>query len=197
MQIRSGTEIIEHPSPGQRVVVAGFGEQAQWLRNGDAHPEVRLYLGSQTATASHSPTPATGSCRSLPDPLPQRTPACVGPATPRPGAHPRTPPRPRRLRPRRWSSSPPRHNHSEHHAAHHRVGSTLRHLSTRKMQPTFVACSTERPVARRRKAVGHMAIPPTTGPGSQSATIPVGACGRWATPAQHGAHCNVPVPAGQ
>ncbi len=37
MQIRSGTEIIEHPSPGQRVVVAGFGEQAQWLRNGDAH----------------------------------------------------------------------------------------------------------------------------------------------------------------
>jgi deazaflavin-dependent oxidoreductase (nitroreductase family) len=58
-------EVIDHPSPGQRVVVSGFGEHAQWLRNIDAHPEVRLYLGShrpRQATAQRLQPEAAAAC---------------------------------------------------------------------------------------------------------------------------------------
>lgn len=38
-------EIVGHPSPGTYVVVSGFGEQAQWFRNIQANPRVRVYIG--------------------------------------------------------------------------------------------------------------------------------------------------------
>jgi deazaflavin-dependent oxidoreductase (nitroreductase family) len=58
-------EVIERPSPRQWVVVSGFGEHAQWLRNVDAHPEVRLFLGSQRprrATAQRLQPEAASAC---------------------------------------------------------------------------------------------------------------------------------------
>ena len=46
-------EVVDQPSPGRYVVVSGFGERAQWLRNVSANSHVRVYL------ASHKPMPAT------------------------------------------------------------------------------------------------------------------------------------------
>ncbi|WP_420112407.1 nitroreductase family deazaflavin-dependent oxidoreductase [Pseudactinotalea sp.] len=51
-------EVIGHPLPGRYVVVAGFGERADWLRNVRAHPEVRVSVGrlrSAPATARELP----------------------------------------------------------------------------------------------------------------------------------------------
>lgn len=45
-------EIIDHPGASRYVVVSGFGARAQWLRNVEANPQVRVYL------ASHKPAPA-------------------------------------------------------------------------------------------------------------------------------------------
>jgi deazaflavin-dependent oxidoreductase (nitroreductase family) len=39
-------EVIDHPSAGRFVVVAGFGERAQWLKNVRHNPRVRVYIGS-------------------------------------------------------------------------------------------------------------------------------------------------------
>lgn len=39
-------EVVDHPAPGRYVVVSGFGDRAQWFRNVAAHPQVRVYLGS-------------------------------------------------------------------------------------------------------------------------------------------------------
>lgn len=41
-------EIVDHPAPRRYVVVSGFGDRAQWLRNVVANPEVNVYLGSRT-----------------------------------------------------------------------------------------------------------------------------------------------------
>ncbi len=38
--------------PGRYVVVSGFGGRAQWFRNVEANPQVRVFL------ASHKPAPA-------------------------------------------------------------------------------------------------------------------------------------------
>jgi deazaflavin-dependent oxidoreductase (nitroreductase family) len=38
-------EVVAHPSPDRYVVVAGFGERAQWLRNVRADPDVRVSVG--------------------------------------------------------------------------------------------------------------------------------------------------------
>ncbi len=46
-------EVVDHPAPHRYVVVSGFGTRAQWFRNIEANPSVRVYL------ASHAPTPAT------------------------------------------------------------------------------------------------------------------------------------------
>lgn len=48
-------EVVGHPTPTRYVVVAGFGDKAQWLQNVTADPHVRVQLGS------HAPRPATAS----------------------------------------------------------------------------------------------------------------------------------------
>ena len=45
-------EIVDRPSPGRYVVVAGFGRRAQWFRNVEANPQVRVYLGSRAPVAA-------------------------------------------------------------------------------------------------------------------------------------------------
>lgn len=46
-------EVIDQPRPGVYVVVSGFGERAQWLRNVKDEPSVRVQIGSRR------PVPAT------------------------------------------------------------------------------------------------------------------------------------------
>ena len=46
-------EVVGHPSPDTYVVASGFGRKAQWFRNIQANPRVRVYAGS------HAPRPAT------------------------------------------------------------------------------------------------------------------------------------------
>jgi len=45
-------EVVDHPAPGSHVVISGFGTRAQWFRNIQANPQVRVYL------ASRKPAPA-------------------------------------------------------------------------------------------------------------------------------------------
>lgn len=45
-------EVVDHPAPARYVVVSGFGTRAQWFRNIEANPQVRVYL------ASHAPARA-------------------------------------------------------------------------------------------------------------------------------------------
>lgn len=46
-------EVIDRPTPETLVVASGFGAKAQWFRNVQTNPRVRVYVGS------HAPTPAT------------------------------------------------------------------------------------------------------------------------------------------
>ncbi|MFZ1175210.1 MAG: nitroreductase family deazaflavin-dependent oxidoreductase [Mycobacterium sp.] len=46
-------EVVDHPSPDTYVVASGFGRKAQWFRNIQANPQVRVYAGS------HAPRRAT------------------------------------------------------------------------------------------------------------------------------------------
>ena len=46
-------EVADHPAPGIYVVASGFGRKAQWFRNIQANPRVRVYVGS------HAPRRAT------------------------------------------------------------------------------------------------------------------------------------------
>ena len=46
-------EVVGHSSPDTYVVASGFGRKAQWFRNIQANPRVRVYAGS------HAPRPAT------------------------------------------------------------------------------------------------------------------------------------------
>lgn len=46
-------EVIDHPTPETYVIASGFGAKAQWFRNIQADPRVRVYAGS------HPPRPAT------------------------------------------------------------------------------------------------------------------------------------------
>ncbi len=46
-------EVVGHPSPDTYVVASGFGRKAQWFRNIQANPRVRVYAGS------HAPRRAT------------------------------------------------------------------------------------------------------------------------------------------
>lgn len=45
-------EVIDEPKPGRYVVVSGFGRRAQWYRNVEANPQVRVYLGSRAPVAA-------------------------------------------------------------------------------------------------------------------------------------------------
>lgn len=46
-------EVLDHPTPDTYVVASGFGRKAQWFRNIEANPRVRVYAGS------HAPRSAT------------------------------------------------------------------------------------------------------------------------------------------
>lgn len=46
-------EVFDHPRPNVYVIPSGFGTKAQWFRNIQANPRVRVTLGS------HAPAPAT------------------------------------------------------------------------------------------------------------------------------------------
>ncbi len=46
-------EVVDHPAPGTFVVASGFGRKAQWFRNIQANPRVRVYAGG------HAPRRAT------------------------------------------------------------------------------------------------------------------------------------------
>lgn len=50
-------EVVDHPAPGRYVVVSGFGVRAQWFRNVEVNPHVRVYLVSRA--------PATATARRL------------------------------------------------------------------------------------------------------------------------------------
>lgn len=42
-------EVVDHPSPGRYVVVSGFGRRAQWFRNIEANPSVRVWITHHAA----------------------------------------------------------------------------------------------------------------------------------------------------
>lgn len=42
-------EVVGHPAPGTYLVVSGFGGRAQWFRNIQADPRVRVYTVSRRA----------------------------------------------------------------------------------------------------------------------------------------------------
>jgi deazaflavin-dependent oxidoreductase (nitroreductase family) len=39
-------EVVDHPAPDVYLVASGFGRKAQWFRNIEANPRVRVYVGS-------------------------------------------------------------------------------------------------------------------------------------------------------
>ncbi len=45
-------EVVDHPTPSRYVVVSGFGVRAQWFRNVQANPTVRVFV------AGRKPAPA-------------------------------------------------------------------------------------------------------------------------------------------
>lgn len=66
-------EVIDRPSPDCFVVVAGFGHRAQWFRNVEANPHVRVYLGSRTpvtrSRAVSATTPPPPRSDAVPTPI--------------------------------------------------------------------------------------------------------------------------------
>lgn len=63
---RSGTprfvvlEVVDHPAPGEYVIVSGFGATAQWYRNIQADPRVRVWTGFRRGVPATA-TPMTDS----------------------------------------------------------------------------------------------------------------------------------------
>ncbi|MQY22085.1 nitroreductase family deazaflavin-dependent oxidoreductase [Nocardia macrotermitis] len=51
-------EVVDHPVPDQYVIVSGFGREAQWYRNIEAHPNVRVWIGTHRALSATA-TPMT------------------------------------------------------------------------------------------------------------------------------------------
>ncbi|ORA81787.1 nitroreductase [Mycobacterium malmoense] len=45
-------EVVDHPAPDTYVVASGFGRKAQWFRNIQANPRVRVYAGSHAPAAA-------------------------------------------------------------------------------------------------------------------------------------------------
>lgn len=59
-------EVVDRPRPDTCVVVSGFGRRAQWYRNIEAHPTVRLWLGSRRPSAATArPLPADEAAAAL------------------------------------------------------------------------------------------------------------------------------------
>jgi deazaflavin-dependent oxidoreductase (nitroreductase family) len=51
-------EVVDRPARGEFVVVSGFGVRAQWYRNVQANPRVRISVGWRRSTPA-TPTPMT------------------------------------------------------------------------------------------------------------------------------------------
>lgn len=45
-------EVVDHPNPDTYVVVSGFGDRAQWFRNIEADPHVRVTVASHRPRAA-------------------------------------------------------------------------------------------------------------------------------------------------
>ena len=59
-------EVIDEPRPGRQVVVSGFGDRAQWLRNIEANPCVRIHRrGRQAVPALARRLPPDAAARSI------------------------------------------------------------------------------------------------------------------------------------
>ena len=54
-------EVLDHPAPDRFVIASGFGPKAQWFRNIQANPRVRVYAGS------HAPAAATARILAHPE----------------------------------------------------------------------------------------------------------------------------------
>lgn len=47
-------EVVDRPRPGTYVVVSGFGARAQWLRNVEADPRVRVSVGARNRAPANA-----------------------------------------------------------------------------------------------------------------------------------------------
>ncbi|MHB1612756.1 MAG: nitroreductase family deazaflavin-dependent oxidoreductase [Actinomycetes bacterium] len=47
-------EVVDDPSPGTYLVSSGFGTRSQWLRNIEANPQVRIWVGRHRAIPAHA-----------------------------------------------------------------------------------------------------------------------------------------------
>lgn len=47
-------EVVVHPSPSTYVVASGFGERAQWFRNIQVDPDVRIFVGGHEPMAARA-----------------------------------------------------------------------------------------------------------------------------------------------
>jgi deazaflavin-dependent oxidoreductase (nitroreductase family) len=53
-------EVVDRPGPGEYIIVSGFGTTAQWYRNVQADPQVRLWVGWSRATRATATAMSTG-----------------------------------------------------------------------------------------------------------------------------------------
>ncbi|WP_198407337.1 nitroreductase family deazaflavin-dependent oxidoreductase [Nocardia terpenica] len=59
-------EVVDHPGPGEYVLVSGFGPKAQWYRNIRAQPRVRVWTGRRRgAPATATPLPEHDAATTL------------------------------------------------------------------------------------------------------------------------------------
>jgi deazaflavin-dependent oxidoreductase (nitroreductase family) len=54
-------EVVDRPSPDTYLIASGFGDKAQWFRNVQANPRVRVFAGSR------APAPATARILTQPE----------------------------------------------------------------------------------------------------------------------------------
>jgi len=47
-------EVVDHPSPSRHVVASGFGTRAQWFRNVQANPTVRIHVRSSKPVSARA-----------------------------------------------------------------------------------------------------------------------------------------------
>lgn len=80
-------EVVEYPRPDSYVVVSGFGRKAQWYRNIEADPEVRVWLCSRCPAGAEARPPEAEEAAALR----AGAPSCLGVAATGVGADARSP----------------------------------------------------------------------------------------------------------
>jgi len=53
-------EVVDHAAPGSHVMISGFGTRAQWFRNIQANPQVRVLPRQPQACAGNRAPPRCG-----------------------------------------------------------------------------------------------------------------------------------------